>query len=80
MWMIVYKDHNTSYTMLDFQTALSSMGSVQSNNSIFKSQVGVTGTSSNQSSNKIAFSDVKVDDLDHQNKIINGNAVIDLNL
>ncbi|EFA84244.1 hypothetical protein PPL_03321 [Heterostelium album PN500] len=35
--------------------ALSSMGSVQSNNSIFKSQVGVTGTSSSQSSNKIAL-------------------------
>ncbi|EFA77811.1 hypothetical protein PPL_09309 [Heterostelium album PN500] len=38
--------------------ALSSMGSVQSNNSIFKSQAGVTGTSSNQSSNKIALLDI----------------------
>ncbi|EFA77810.1 hypothetical protein PPL_09308 [Heterostelium album PN500] len=60
--------------------ALSSMGSVQSSNSIFKSQAGITGTSSSQSSNKIALLDAHVDAVVAFGTLLNANATADIHL
>ncbi|EFA75718.1 hypothetical protein PPL_10771 [Heterostelium album PN500] len=60
--------------------ALSSIGSIQSTNSIFKSQTGVTGTSSSQSSNKVALLDAHVDAVVDLGTLLQVNATADVHL